>query len=183
MPYAHKAVTVQGVVVAMRALGVADAVLAKVSPDVRAVLENPMTARFHPGAVVDACFTELAAQHGMEKVEQVMAKATEDSLKGIIAPLARLFMTMMGGGPRPLLTRFETLISGGTQGFTAKWEAKSEREGTLRIGSDVALPPISDHAWKGAVTYLLVFAEVKGRVVIGAREPMSREVRLSISWS
>lgn len=183
MPYAHKAVTVQGVVQAMRALGVADGVLAKVPPEVKAVLENPMTARFHPGAVMDACFTELAAQHGMEKVEQVMAKATEDSLKGIVAPLARLFMTMMGGGPRPLLTRFETLISSGTQGFTARWEAASDREGTLIIGCDLGLPPISDHAWKGVVTYLLAFAEVKGTVFINPRAAMSREVRLLISWS
>jgi hypothetical protein len=183
MPHAHKAVTVQGVVQVLRTLGYLDEVLARVSDATKAVLVQPQTARFHPGWVLDETYTALSAWKGMAEVERVMSVATEQSLKGIIAPLARLFMTMMGGGPRALLQRFETLISGGTQGFTARWEPAGDAEGTLIIGTDDTMPPVADHAWKGAVAYLLRFAEVEGTVDITPRAPVTNEVRLHVKWT
>lgn len=183
MPHAHKAVTVQGVVQVLRTLGYLDDILTRVTPDTKAVLEQPHNKRFHPGKVLDETYTTLAVTRGNEEVERVMALATEGSLKGIIAPLARLFMTMMGGGPRVLLERFETLISGGTQGFTARWEASGPTEGTLIIGTDDVMPPVADHAWKGAVVYLLRFAEVPGTVDVTPRGALTKEVRLRVKWT
>ncbi len=182
MEHAHKAVTLSGVIKVLHATGALERVLDRVSPETKAALLEPQSRRYHPGGVLDETFTVLAELHGPEAVERVMALATEASLKGVVGPLARLFMTMMGGGPRPLLERFETLISGGTQGFTARWEPTGECEGTLVIGSDDVLPPIADHAWKGAVEYLLAFAEVKGAVAITERAPASRVLRLAVKW-
>jgi hypothetical protein len=183
MTHEHKAVTIQGIVEVIKKLGWYDAVRARVEDDVKAVLDDPNTSRYHPGAMFDRTMTAVFELHGPQGAEQVMHGATEGSLRGVIGPLAKMFMTLSGGGPLPLLERFETLISGGGRGFEAKWSPSEPKAGELIITTETATPPASDFAWKGTLTYLLTFAGVTGKVEIMPRQHKGRSVRLMIRWS
>ena len=182
MAHAHKAVTIQGVVEVLLALGWLGQVLAQVGVATRSVLENPHAANYHPGSVLDETLTAVAALHGFTAAEQVMTEATRRALTGIIGPLAKLLMTLSGGGPRVLLERFETLASGAGRGFKAKWLASSPTEGELVVSTELVTPEVSNHAWKGTAAYLLTFAGVEGTVTILPRGNEGRDVRLGVKW-
>jgi hypothetical protein len=133
MGYGHKAVTIQGVVKVLRASELLEPVRARVTPEIRAVLDDPHRERMHPGQVLDAALTAVFELRDARTVEQVMYRATEQSLSGIVGPLARIYMTAVGGGPRAILQRFETLVSGAGSGFRIAWKDSGPKSGSLTM--------------------------------------------------
>ena len=183
MGHSHKAVTIQGVVKVLRASDLLEPVRARVTPEIRAVLDDPHRDRVHPGHVLDDTLSAVLELRDARTVEQVMYRATEQSLSGIAGPLAHIYMTAVGGGPRALLQRFETLVSAGGQGFRVAWKETAQKSGSLTITTDTAPPPVADHSWKGTVEFLLTFASVTGTVTILPRENSGHDVRLDVAWS
>lgn len=181
--HSHKAVTVDGVVKVLRGMGVLEQIVARASAESRRVLEDPHCARLHPGSVMDEAFTILSSLLGTEAVAQVMYRATQASLAGIAGPLGRLFMTMMGGGPGPLLQRFDTLASSGTSGFKATWYPTGDHAGRMHITAAEVTPPVAEFAWQGTLQYLLVFASVEGRVTPLPREDGGLTLVLEVAWT
>jgi uncharacterized protein (TIGR02265 family) len=183
MSHAHRSVTVQGVVRVLKSMGRLDAVLERLSPETRAALAAPMEQKFHPGHVIDDTMAAVGALFGETATEQVMYRTMESALSGIAGPLARIYLTITGGGPRALLTRFETLVSAGGQGFKTRWVEQSPTSGRLVISTELVTPSIADHSWKGTVEYVLAFAGVQGSVTILPREAEGRDVCLAVQWT
>jgi hypothetical protein len=183
MPHEHKAVTLHGVIKALRARGLYDQVLARVSEPTRLALGNVVDQRYHPGTVLDETLGLVAELSGVTAVEEVMATVSRDSLAGIAGPLAKLFMTMAGGGPRPVLERFDTLISSSTRGFSSAWTQRDATSGSLTITTDVVTGAIAEHSWKGSLEYVLTFAGVKGTVTILPRTDQGRALHFELSWT
>lgn len=180
--HAHKSVTVRAVKQALEASGVLLRVLEKMSPDARVALEDPTARKLHPGAVLDETMACVASLLGPRGVEKVMFSATERTLAGVVEPLARVFMALSPDGPSALLSRFDTLISAGASGFSARWQQTGQRAGRLVISTLGVLPMESEHSWKGTVEFLLVWARVHGRVEILPREAGGRDVCLGVTW-
>jgi hypothetical protein len=182
MSHAHKGVTIQAVVHVLERMGALTPVLQRVSPESRVALEYPHHKRFHPGTVLDETMAAVATMHGAEAVGSLMYSAMESTLDGIIAPLARVFMSISGGGPRALLERLEVLIGAGASGFTVSWKPERDSEGRVVITTGDALPLEADYTWKGTLQYLLAFAKVDGEVTILPREREGRDCVLHVKW-
>ncbi|MFO0598608.1 MAG: hypothetical protein U0228_25095 [Myxococcaceae bacterium] len=183
MGHQHKAVTLQAVNKALEAHGYLLEVREAVGPETRVALEEPLAQRFHEGRVLDETLAVVARLHGRKAVTQVMYAASENTLRGVVAPLAKVLMSFAGGGPTPLLARFDALIAAGARGFVSRWEAVSATHGRLMISTVDVLPPEADYAWKGTVQYLLAFCEVEGVVTINSRQNGGRELCLDVTWS
>lgn len=181
--HAHKGVTIQAVVHVLERMGALIPVLDRVSSDCRVALEYPHHRRFHPGTVLDETLSAVALLHGADAVGALMFSAMQHSLESIVAPLARVFLAMKGGGPQALLERFELLIGAGAMGFQAAWHAEGANVGRIVITTDAALPLEADYAWKGTLQYLLVFSKVDGGVTILPREHDGRACVLRVSWA
>jgi hypothetical protein len=91
-------------------------------------------------------------------------------------------MTMMGGGPAPLLERFDMLASAGAAGFKASWAPSGARAGLMRISAPELTPPIAEFAWQGTLQYLLTFASVEGTVTPRPREADGLTLVLEVEW-
>lgn len=182
-PHTHRSITIAGAAKLLRDTSRLDAVLGEVSPASRAVLEDPTTKRSHPGSVMDETFAAYGKLFGMEALETLVFTLTGDSFTGILGPIAKVYMTLAGGGPQPMLARYDTMISAGMDGFKAVWKQTGDRAGLMTVTSDAVTPPAADHVWKGATTFLLHFAKVEGTVTILPRENAGRTVQLSVSWN
>lgn len=166
----------------LRELGVFEQITPKVSEATRRALEAPHGARLHPGSVLDETYVALAELRGIETVAQVMYRVTEASLAGIAGPLARIYMTMLGGGPGPLLQRFDTLAAAGASGFQASWQPDGANAGIMRISAAEVTPPVAEYAWRGTLEYLLAFSNVDGRVTALPREQSGSTLVLRVEW-
>ena len=92
-------------------------------------------------------------------------------------------MTVAGGGPGPVLERFETIISSSTRGFTSTWTPRDATSGSLTITTDVVTGAIAEHSWKGTLEYVLTFAGVRGVVTILPRTDEGRALHFELSWT
>ncbi len=183
MPHEFSSVTVAGVVKALRALEWYEPIVAAVPPASRAILENPQASRYHPGATLDAVMEALARIHGLSGPERVMQKVTEQSIEGIVAPLARVFLTLTGNSPRVLFSRFDALLSATARGLGASWvDDAGEQAGTLTITYDLTPSPAMAAAWKGALQHVLVFCRVTGTVTV-RDSALPNAAVLHVSWS
>jgi hypothetical protein len=183
MPHEFSAVTVSGIVKALQAFGWYEPVIAAVPPASRSALENPQATKYHPGPAVDEVMEALGRLHGLTGPEQLMQKVTEQSLEGIVAPLARVFLTLTGNSPRVLFSRFDALLSATARGLSASWvDDAGEQAGTLTITYDRPPTPAMAHAWKGALQHVLVFCRVRGTVAV-RNSALPTAVVLHASWS
>lgn len=182
MQHAHKGVTIQAVVHVLERMGSLRPILERVSADSRVALEYPHHRRFHPGTVLDETMAAVAHLHGADAVGKIMYSAMESSLEGIVAPLARVFMAMSGGGPIALLERLEVLIGAGAMGFDVTWHPEGKQHGRVVFTTDAVLPSEAEYSWKGTLEYLLAFARVDGKVAILPREREGRDCVLAVSW-
>lgn len=183
MEHAHKSVTVQGIVKALKARGWYETVVAKLTPSTREILEQPMSASFHPGTALDEVYDVLGAVQNPEAVETLLYDSTRDSMAGIAGPLAKLFLITIGATPRTLFSRFETLLSSGTRGFVSKWEDTGPKSGRLTISTEHPAPLIGDHAWKGLLRFLFDFAGAKNaRITALPRTNERRSAHFDLAW-
>jgi hypothetical protein len=167
---------------ALQRRGLYEQVRRGVSAPTGAALDHVVEASYHPGRVLDETLNVLQEQCGAALVEQVMFEVTKTSFTGVVGPLAKLFLTVAGNGPRTLLARFETLIGAAVRGYTSTWKETSASSGLLTVTSERVTPGSADHTWKGMVLYLMEFAGADGEVKILPRLDEGRTVVLEVSW-
>lgn len=183
MEHAHKSVTIQGIVKALKAHGWLAKVRGAVSPSTAAILDDPLSAKFQPGTALDEVYEVLAALESPQAIETVLYESTRDSMAGIFGPLAKLFLTTIGATPRTLLSRFDTLLSSGTRGFEVKWEDTGEKSGRLTISTEKPAGVVGDHAWKGVLQFLLEFARSSGTITVQPRTNAGRSAHFDVTWN
>jgi AcrR family transcriptional regulator len=183
MSHEFAAVTINGVRKALLELGWFDEVLAAASATTRESLQHVEARRYHPGSVLDEVVDLLAQKHDLAAPETMMRTVVARSLEGIVAPLARVFITIMGNSPRVLLEKFDTLIQASSRGVHAKWEAEGPTAGVLTLSYGVARSLAVAHGWKGALLHLLVFCKTQGTVDVLEFGDGGNSVRLRVRWS
>jgi hypothetical protein len=173
--------TVFGIRKALTTLKLDDVLLA-LSPATREALEQARLFKFHPGNTVDEMIQTVGRLHGVETAAAVMEEATRSSIEGIVAPLARMVLTLNHDDPAVLFARFNDLTRSTTRGITSTWTSTGPTGGRLSLTYEVAVDPVVGHGWRGALRYVLKFCRREGKVEL---EPISadpRTVALVISW-
>lgn len=174
--------TFAGVKKALTELGWLDETLASVRADTRAVLTHPETLKFHESACLDDVVETLRVLRGPSAPEELMRAATAKSLEGIVAPLARIYLTFSGGDPGALLERFGNLTQALSRNITTGWAKESERGGVLTLTYPHVPPAAVDLGWKGALRHLLDFAKRAGTVEVLERGDGGHTLRLRVEW-
>jgi hypothetical protein len=175
--------TFAGVRRALSDLGWLDETLAQVQPETRKVLDHPETLKFHDGACLDDVVETLRRTRGPDAPEALMRTATAKSLEGIVAPLARIYLTFSRGDPGVLLERFGSLTQALSRNIAAGWTRESEHGGILSLTYPHVPPPAVDLGWRGALHHLLDFAKRAGTVEVLERAGGGHTLRLRVEWA
>ena len=174
--------TVGGIKKALTTLGYFDALLPDLQPETRETLAKATLFKFHPGVRMNDVLITLARQRGVDAVAAMMEEATRSSLGGIVAPLARMYLTLKGNEPSVLFERFNDLLRGTARGVTSKWISTGVREGRFEIHYVAPVNSVVVHGWRGAMTYVLEFCHARGDVKAEPSPPETKSVALLISW-
>ena len=175
--------TFAGVRKALLDLGWLTEVVGAVRPDTRTVLEHHETLKFHPGTCLDDVVDTLLRTRGPEAPVQLMRLATAKSLEGIVAPLARIYLTFAGGNPAALLERFGNLTQALSRNISTGYQRRSEQSGVLQLTYPHVPPPAVDLGWKGALLHLLDFTRRTGKVDVLERADDGRTLCLRVEWA
>lgn len=183
MSHEFSGFTVSGIRKALETLGFSEQLLAEVSEATRKALESGALFKFHPGSTMDEVLVVLARQRGPDACAAMMEEATRAAVMGVVAPLARMYLTLKGNEPSVLFERFNDLLRGTARGITAKWTSTGQREGRLQIDYVDRVDPVVVHAWRGAMRHVLVFCKAPGEVKTDAPGADGKSVSVLIRWS
>jgi hypothetical protein len=175
--------TVNGIRKALEKLGFAAEVIAGVSPATRQALANGSTFKFHPGPTMDEVLETLSKLHGVDAVASLMEETTRSSLEGIVAPLARMYLTLKGNEPSVLFERFNDLLRGTTRGITAKWTPTGPRQGRVDFTYVMAVRTSAAHGWRGAVRSMFTFCGAVGEVSVEPASADPKTFSLAVRWA
>lgn len=182
MAHGFSGFTVNGISRALERLGFKDTLLAQLSPAARAAIEKPSLFKFHDGPLIDEVMITVAQQRGVDACAQVMEDATQDSIQGVVAPLARMYLTLKGDDPAVLFERFNDLMRAACRGITAQWAKTGPRAGTLAITYVEPVDPRVGHPWRGALRAVLTFCKARGSVTLAPPGADPRVVTLTVQW-
>ncbi len=183
MEHEFSGYTVNGIAKALEKLGFAAELKAAVSAATREALGAGGIFKFHPGSTMDEVLVVLCKLEGPDAAAALMEEATRSSLDGIVAPLARMYLTLKGNEPSVLFERFNDLLRGTARGITATWTSSAPRAGRLQIDYVGAVDPLVVHGWRGALRYVLQFCRAAGEVKVDAPSVNRKSVALLITWS
>jgi hypothetical protein len=174
--------TVGGIRKALDTLGFSERLLPELSAPTRDALARAGVFKFHPGAAMDEVLIVLAKQRGVDACAAMMEEATRGAVIGVVAPLARMYLTLKGNDPSILFERFNDLLRGTARGISSKWTATGERQGRLQIDYVAPVDPVVVHAWRGAMRHVLEFCKAKGEVSVDAPGSDGKSVAVLIRW-
>jgi hypothetical protein len=174
--------TVAGIAKALRRLGYAEVLWPRLSSAAVTALQQGGLFKFHPGATMDEVLVRLGELHGAEACAALMEEATRSSLEGVVAPLARLYLTFKRGDPGALFERFNDLLRGTARGIEARWLAATPTSGRMEFRYAQQPHAMIAHGWRGALRHVLRFAGVEGEVSVAAPPTDAPGVGLDVRW-
>ena len=183
MEHEFSGYTVNGIAKALEKLGFATELKAAVSAPTREALGSGGIFKFHPGSTMDEVLVVLCKLKGPEAASAMMEEATRSSLDGIVAPLARMYLTLKGNEPSVLFERFNDLLRGTARGISASWTSTGPRAGRLQVEYVCPVDPLVVNGWRGALRYVLQFCHAAGEVKPDAPAADGKSVALTITWS
>ena len=183
MEHEFSGYTVNGIAKALEKLGYAAELKAVVTPSTREALASGGIFKFHPGRSMDEVLITLCKHKGPDAAAAVMEEATRGSIEGIVAPLARMYLTLKGNEPSVLFERFNDLLRGTARGITAKWTSTGLRSGRLQIDYVDVIDPLVVNGWRGALNFVLHFCHAAGEVKADVPSRDGKSVALLIEWS
>lgn len=183
MEHEFSGYTVSGMRKALEKLGYLDELKPALKPASLEALANGGLFKFQKGSDISDVLVTLARLKGNDAVAALMEEVTRSSLDGIVAPLARMYLTLKGNEPSVLFERFNDLLRGTARGITAKWTATGPREGRIVFSYLAQIDPVVAHGWRGALGYVLTFCHARGEVTVEPPPPDGHSVSLKIAWS
>src|SRR5262249_10234826 len=115
-------------------LGITKEVLAAVSDETRAELENPPPASSWIDAmVIEEMIAAVDSVRGLYAVRKVTRDGQMAAIAPLLQPVLSGLLRLFGTSPLTLLQRFAQLSSRNVRGLELEWTTDSERGGRLRI--------------------------------------------------
>ena len=147
-------VQLAGVIKQAKARGLLEKALEKCTPATRAVLENPYSARWHPGSVL-ADFSEalmtVSDAATFEALNYDMAKA---SFGPILRPMVQVALALTGRSPATVLSRVPASLEPVVRNVSCVWASDGKNGGMLTFSYPSDVSPNSEFAWRGAIRFI-----------------------------
>jgi hypothetical protein len=115
----------QSMIRACRALGHEARLLAKVSPETKAMLVSPHAQAWWPGDVLIDCVGAL----GVEAGNEVSIRASRDGMGPLVKPLVGVLLALTKSPIRALIDRLDTFVSAGVKGVKTNFTPNAEGNG------------------------------------------------------
>jgi hypothetical protein len=181
-----KAGFLRGYIDYLRTAGLMDAVRERVSPDTRALLDDPPLASHwcsvrHTHQIIEA----VGALGGAAAVRSMARHGAHSSTWVVLRPVLQGMLRMFGGSPRSLISRADLALRNTSRGIRISYQERSATScGMEYRSSSVRWTPMTAEAWAGGCESVLEFCGADGAVVV---EEISDEgndsvVRVGISW-
>lgn len=150
MRFEISALNVNGTKKALQKHGLLTEVLARLTPEARAVFEAPYSAKWHDAKALLAVWQAVKELRGVEQVTALNHEIIRDSIGPVLTPVLKLATALSGATPATLLSRLDQLASAASRGSTHVWKAESPTRGTLRITYPAPEPlELIGPIWKG----------------------------------
>ncbi|MEW6433633.1 MAG: hypothetical protein AB1730_19165 [Myxococcota bacterium] len=139
---------------ALEARGLLDRVKAAVKPETRAALDDPMSARWHPGAVAVDTWQAIVDAEGPAQLEALNLKVTAESFGPVVRPLVKVALALGGSSPATVFARLNDAIKVATRGVTVTWTPSGAQAGQVAFEYPCAMPPVVvEHGWRGVMRF------------------------------
>jgi hypothetical protein len=163
--------------------GALDAVLRRVTPETRALLENPpVRTSWLPCEVFEDAYQAIAGLHGIEAVREMGHEATRDSLAGTVLKPFIQAMSVMGSTPASFFSHLNLSIRASMRGVTTEYRPTGETSGVVVARYAAPLPPMVQQASLGSLRYVFELARVTGTTTLLGVEDERRLARIGVSW-
>lgn len=165
---------------AAQKLGLRDAVLAKLDPSAREMVEAPHLKSWWPGEQLLAVCNALEAAGGAGTVRRVGIDASHQRMGKLVKPLAGVLLAMAKSPLHALFSRLGTFVSAGIQGVDARFvEEPGKNRGTVTFKFPEPVPALMADAWYGLFEVGFELAKA-GKIVERVVTPT--EHRFVVSW-
>lgn len=176
------AVYVAGITRAMRAAGLLEQVLAKVSPETRRIVDNPYGARWHPARYGAELITAVLELAGPKAVEDLVFRVARESFGNIVGTMVRIAVSVADPSPSTVFSQIDRALASATQGIVATWEKTDDHSGTMHFEYPVVAPPFTDFTWRGSLRFMFELAGVEGDIAPCERDDGGRTLHFPITW-
>ncbi|MDX2012409.1 MAG: hypothetical protein SFW67_19590 [Myxococcaceae bacterium] len=153
------AVYVSGFRKALVDLGQLDAVVARITPETRAVLERPFSARAHSADVLRDLSDALLAVAGPEVFRRHAYLMARDALGRILTPMFKVALALTGRTPSTLLARVPDSVQQAMRGVTVTWTPAGPTAGALAVKYPEAVNRTAEEGWRGTLQFLFELIE------------------------
>lgn len=148
------AMNLSGLVKALTSRGLIEKVKAEVRPETLAALENPMSARWHPGALAVDVWNAVIKVDGPQQYEALNLKLTSESFGPVVRPLIKVALALGGSSPATIFSRLNDAIKVATRGVTVSWAPSGPTAGQVTFEYPCAVPPpVVEHGWRGVMRF------------------------------
>ncbi len=163
------------------AAGMMPALLARVGPLVREGLEQPLSRKWWPGAVIGESNELVVARFGAPALERVVLAALNNRMGVVVGPLVKVTVSLSGMKPGTLFAGAPRVFAAGVRGLTVDWTADGASGGLFRIGYPSPVTASFVAHFRAIAHYILSLAQRKGEVK-GALSADHRAVELHVRW-
>lgn len=148
------AMNLGGLVKALKARGLFERVKAEVRPETRAVLEDPMSARWHPSPVALDAWNAVIKVDGPSQYEALNLKLTAESFGPVVRPLLKVALALGGSSPATIFGRLNDAIKVATRGVTVTWTPSGPAAGQVAFEYPCPVPPpVVEFGWRGVMRF------------------------------
>jgi len=148
------AMNLSSLVRALQVRGLLEKVLEVVQPETRAVLSNPMQAKWHPGAYAVDTWLAVIKVGGPAQLEALNLKVTAESFGPIVRPLVKVALALGGSSPATVFSQLNNAVKVATRGVTISWTPESKTSGQVAFNYPQSVPPeVVEHGWRGVMRF------------------------------
>ena len=182
MDFELSSVNVASLAKALESSGRRKEIDALLSPEARAVLADPHSARWHPGKLAVEMWMAVVKLGGAKWLEELNYEMTKKSFGPIVGSVVKIGLTLSGSSPATIFSRLDSLVSVALKGLRFEWKPGGAQAGVETITYPCAMPKEAVEAgWRGIIR---VGGEMSGKTIrIDRFEAESdRRFRLEVSW-
>lgn len=174
-------VQLAGILKQVKARGLLEKALGKCAPASRAVLENPYSARWHPGAVLADLSEALIAVSDAATFEAINYDMAKASFGPILRPMVQVALALTGRSPATVLARVPASLEPAVRNVSCVWAPEGKNGGALTFSYPSDVSRNSEFAWRGAIRFV---GDLSGQPIRVTKLDFSagRTLKFTLAW-
>lgn len=181
--YEVTAVYMSSLIKAMQAQGMSDRVLPALSPEVRAMANDPFAQRWWPAKYLEVLTLEMLRASGPAAMEELAYHNIKKRIGPLVTPMLRVAMALSGASPASLLSRLDASVKVAMRGFEVAWTPSGEKGGVVEFRYPRPVASHVEYAWRGVFRFVFeVSGTTTGRVERFEHVGEGRRMRFTVAW-